>query len=73
MTRVAWNDTPSISGPKAQATIYSASDGETYKGIPLSRDKEGFVVGPGLEGRFTKYIEAKAAIDHQLAQQATPI
>jgi len=67
---VVWNDTPT--NPVSQrdvATIYSATDQETYKGYSILRGKDPSVTKEGksvsgLEGMYTTYNLAKAAIDH---------
>jgi hypothetical protein len=77
MPKIIWNDTPLAPGRGSLATVYSSDDSENHKGFSLARDKNGFVVVtkdgepvPGLEGSFTKYIEAKAAVDHFIAKQS---
>jgi hypothetical protein len=74
MPRIIWNDpTPHPLNAGNQATVYSSTDGENYKGFHISRGadpsitKDGRLV-PGLEGMFTTYNLAKAAIDLHIAK-----
>jgi hypothetical protein len=72
MTRINWIEAPTApEGKGTFATVYSIGDSEKYKDFCLARDAEGRIVitkdgepVPGLEGQFTKYNLAKAAIDH---------
>jgi hypothetical protein len=74
MAKITWND---ATGRGDVATIYSSTDNEQYRGFYLSRGannlisitKEGELV-QGLEGLYTAYNLAKAAIDHQQLAQA---
>jgi hypothetical protein len=78
MPRIVWNnsspsDPPNDLIPRNVATIYSSTDGEIYKGYHIARGadpsitKDGSPV-PGLEGIFTTYNLAKAAIDRYIAK-----
>lgn len=80
MPQIVWNDSspshpPNNLIPGNVATVYSSTDGESYKSYHLARGadpsitKDGSPV-TGLEGIFTTYNRAKAAIDHFVAKQS---